>query len=153
MKICIINGPNLQLLGTREPDVYSKITLDDITAKIKNLAKNFKNVRVEFFQSNNEGEIVDKIGNLYKSGCDGIIINPAAYTHTSIAIYDALKAVNIPTIEVHISNIYKRESFRRHSITAGACIGQISGLGIKSYECAFSVLIDYINNNNENSEG
>jgi 3-dehydroquinate dehydratase-2 len=151
MKICVINGPNLQLLGTREPDVYGKITLDDIVVRIKNLAKNFKNVGVEFFQSNNEGEIVDEIGNLYKSGCDGMIINPAAYTHTSIAIYDALKAVNIPTIEVHISNIYKRESFRQHSITAGACIGQISGLGIIGYECAFSALVDYIDTNSENS--
>ncbi len=152
MKICVINGPNLQLLGIREPDVYGKITLDDIVARMKNLAKNFKNLKVEFFQSNNEGDIVDKIGNLYNSGCDGIIINPAAYTHTSIAIYDALKAVNIPTIEVHISNIYKRESFRQHSVTAGACLGQISGLGITGYECALSALVDYINNNSENSK-
>lgn len=151
MKVCVINGPNLQLLGIRELDVYGKITLSTIATRIKNLAKNFKNVKVEFFQSNNEGEIVDKIGNLYKAKCNGIIINPAAYTHTSIAIYDALKAVNIPAIEVHVSNIYKRENFRHHSITAGACIGQISGFGIKSYELAFSALIDYINNNNENS--
>lgn len=146
MNICIINGPNLQLLGTRETDIYGKITLNDIITKIKNLAKKFKNVQIEFFQSNSEGEIVDKIGTLHKSGCNGIIINPAAYTHTSIAIYDALKAINIPVIEVHISNIYKRESFRHHSITAAACIGQISGLGIKSYECALSTLVDYIGN-------
>lgn len=149
MKICVINGPNLQLLGIREPDVYGNFTLNDIATGIKNLAKSFENIKVDFFQSNNEGEIVDKIGNLYKSGYDGIIINPAAYTHTSIAIHDALKAVDIPAIEVHISNIYKRERFRQHSITAGACIGQISGFGIKSYEYAFLALIDYINANNE----
>lgn len=147
MKICIINGPNLQMLGIREPDIYGNVTLDEIVARIKDLAKKNKNVKVEFFQSNSEGEIVDKIGNLYKTGCDGIIINPAAYAHTSIAIYDALKAVNIPTIEVHISNIYKRESFRQHSITAGACIGQISGLGITGYECAFSALVNHIDSN------
>ena len=151
MKICIINGPNLQLLGVREHDIYGKFSLENIITGIKNLTKNFKNVKVEFFQSNNEGEIVDKIGNLYKSNCNGIIINPAAYTHTSIAIYDALKAVNIPTIEVHISNIYKRESFRHHSITIGACIGQISGLGIKSYEYAFLALVDHISNNNKSN--
>ena len=152
MKICIINGPNLQLLGTREPGIYGRITLNDIVAKIKKDAKKYKNVKVEFFQSNNEGEIVDKIGNLYKLGCDGIIINPAAYSHTSIAIYDVLRAANIPAIEVHISNIYKRESFRQHSITAGACIGLISGLGITGYECALSALINYIVSNSENGK-
>ena len=130
-KILIINGPNLNLLGTREPEIYGKFTLPDIENKLKDFAKKI-NVEIECFQSNHEGEIVDKIGGA-KNNFEGIIINPAAYTHTSVAIRDAIASVEIPVIEVHISNIYSREQFRHNSFIAPVAIGQISGLGIKGY--------------------
>ena len=130
-KILVINGPNLNLLGTREPEVYGKFTLADIENKLKDFAKKI-NVEIECFQSNHEGEIVDKIGST-KNNFDGIIINPAAYTHTSVALRDAISSVQIPTIEVHISNIYSREEFRHNSFIAPVVVGQISGLGIDGY--------------------
>ena len=130
-KILIINGPNLNLLGTREPEIYGKLTISDIEKQLKNKAEQLK-VEIECFQSNCEGEIVDKIG-LAKNKFDAIIINPAAYTHTSVAIRDAISAVDIATIEVHISNIYSREEFRHKSFIAPVCVGQISGLGIDGY--------------------
>ena len=130
-KILVINGPNLNLLGTREPEIYGRLTLNDIDTQLKNKAEQLK-VEIECFQSNCEGEIVDKIG-LAKNKFDAIIINPAAYTHTSVAIRDAISAVDIATIEVHISNIYSREEFRHKSFISPVCIGQISGLGIDGY--------------------
>lgn len=130
-KILIINGPNLNLLGTREPEIYGKTTLKDIENEIKNRAEQLK-VEVEFFQSNHEGEIVDKICGA-KGKFDAVIINPAAYTHTSVAIRDAFAAVDIPAIEVHISNVYSREEFRHNSLIAPVVIGQIAGLGIQGY--------------------
>ena len=130
-KILVINGPNLNLLGTREPEIYGRLTLNDIGTQLKNKAEQLK-VEIECFQSNCEGEIVDKIG-LAKNKFDAIIINPAAYTHTSVAIRDAISAVDIATIEVHISNIYSREEFRHKSFIAPVCVGQISGLGIDGY--------------------
>lgn len=130
-RILVINGPNLNLLGTREPEIYGKFTLTDIENTLKDFAKKI-NVEVECYQSNHEGEIVDKIGNA-KNNFNGIIINPAAYTHTSVAIRDAISSVQMPTIEVHISNIYSREQFRHNSFIAPVAIGQISGLGIKGY--------------------
>jgi 3-dehydroquinate dehydratase-2 len=130
-KILIINGPNLNLLGTREPEIYGKTTLKDIETEIKNKAEKL-NVEVECFQSNHEGEIVDKIHSAKKT-FDAIIINPAAYTHTSVAIRDAFAAVDIPAIEVHISNVYSREEFRHNSLIAPVVVGQIAGLGIKGY--------------------
>ena len=130
-KILVINGPNLNLLGTREPEIYGRLTLNDIGTQLKNKAEQLK-VEIECFQSNCEGEIVDKIG-LAKNKFDAIIINPAAYTHTSVAIRDAISAVDIATIEVHISNIYSREEFRHKSFISPVCIGQISGLGIDGY--------------------
>jgi 3-dehydroquinate dehydratase-2 len=130
-KILVINGPNLNLLGTREPEVYGKFTLADIENKLKDFAKKI-NVEIECFQSNHEGEIVDKIGSA-KNNFDGIIINPAAYTHTSVALRDAISSLQIPTIEVHISNIYSREEFRHNSFIAPVAVGQISGLGIDGY--------------------
>ena len=130
-KILVINGPNLNLLGTREPEIYGRLTLNDIETQLKNKAEQLK-VEIECFQSNCEGEIVDKIG-LAKNKFDAIIINPAAYTHTSVAIRDAISAVDIATIEVHISNIYSREEFRHKSFISPVCIGQISGLGIDGY--------------------
>ncbi|MEA5001863.1 MAG: type II 3-dehydroquinate dehydratase [Endomicrobiaceae bacterium] len=137
-KILIINGPNLNLLGTREPEVYGKLTLNEIETELKNLAKELK-VEIECFQSNHEGEIVDKICNA-QNIFDGIVINPAAYTHTSVAIRDAVAAVRIPTIEVHISNVYSRDGFRHNSFIAPVSVGQISGLGIKGYLFALQYL-------------
>ena len=130
-KVLIINGPNLNLLGTREPEIYGKTTLKDIEAELKNKAEKL-NVEIECFQSNHEGEIVDKICGA-KGNFDAIIINPAAYTHTSVAIRDAFAAVDIPAIEVHISNVYSREEFRHNSLIAPVVIGQIAGLGIQGY--------------------
>ena len=132
MKILVIHGPNLNLLGEREPTIYGKATIQQINHLLKNLAKEYK-AEVEFFQSNHEGEIVDKIGQT-KGKFDSLLINPAAYTHTSIAIRDAISAVGIPTIEVHLSNIYAREDFRRQSLIAPVAKGQISGFGIDSYK-------------------
>lgn len=137
-KILIINGPNLNLLGTREPEIYGKFTLADIENKLKNFAKKI-NVEIECFQSNHEGEIVDKIGGA-KNNFEGIIINPAAYTHTSVAIRDAISSVGMPVIEVHISNIYSREQFRHNSFIAPVAVGQISGLGVDGYLFALEKL-------------
>ena len=130
-KVLIINGPNLNLLGTREPEIYGKTTLKDIETELKNKAEKL-NVEIECFQSNHEGEIVDKICGA-KGKFDAVIINPAAYTHTSVAIRDAFAAVDIPAIEVHISNVYSREEFRHNSLIAPAVVGQIAGLGIQGY--------------------
>ncbi len=130
-KVLIINGPNLNLLGTREPEIYGKTTLKDIETELKNKAEKL-NVEIECFQSNHEGEIVDKICGA-KGKFDAVIINPAAYTHTSVAIRDAFAAVDIPAIEVHISNVYSREEFRHNSLIAPVVVGQIAGLGIHGY--------------------
>jgi 3-dehydroquinate dehydratase-2 len=131
MKILMIHGPNLNMLGKREPDIYGSTTLADINKQIEKEAKLLK-LKVEYFQSNSEGEIVTKIQNSLSS-VDGIVINPAAYTHTSVAIRDAILSTNIPTVEVHISNIYKREKFRQNSYISGVAVGVISGFGIYSY--------------------
>lgn len=147
MKILILNGPNLNLLGTREPDKYGAQTLEDIENFVKDKAQKFK-IDVDFEQSNIEGEIVNQIQNA-KGFYDGIIINPAAYTHTSIAIRDAILAVNIPTVEIHLSNIYNREEFRQKSFIAPVCIGQISGFGASSYKLALIALYEYIIQNQE----
>lgn len=130
-KILVINGPNLNLLGEREPDVYGKTTLKDIEDGMRALAKEL-GAELEFFQSNHEGEIVEKIGRSGKA-FDSVIMNPAAYTHTSVAIRDAVAACGIPVIEVHISNIYAREEFRHKSLIAPVAAGQISGLGTEGY--------------------
>ena len=130
-KILVIHGPNLTMLGEREPEIYGNITLENINAELVSLAKEL-NVDVETFQSNIEGEIVSKIGDARKV-FDGLVINPAAYTHTYVAIRDAISGSKLPAIEVHISNVYAREEFRQISITAPVCKGQIAGLGIDSY--------------------
>ena len=134
-KILVIHGPNLDLLGQREPEVYGKTTLREIDKHLVELAKKNK-VALEIFQSNHEGEIVSKIGSL-KNPADVIVINPAAYTHTSVAIRDAISAVRRPVVEVHLSNIYAREKFRHHSLIASVARGQISGFGAQSYELGF----------------
>jgi 3-dehydroquinate dehydratase-2 len=131
IKILVIHGPNLNLLGKREPEIYGKITIEDINKKLKEAAKK-KKVTLEIFQSNHEGEIVDKIGKA-KNRYEALLINPAAYTHTSVAIRDAILAIGIPTVEVHLSNIYAREDFRHNSLIASVVKGQISGFGGDSY--------------------
>ena len=132
MKIIIINGPNLNLLGKREPEIYGSDSFEDY---LSNLKAKFSTINLEYFQSNIEGEIIDK---LHKSGFnyDGIILNAAAYTHTSIGIGDAVKAIEAPVIEVHISNVFARENYRHHSYIAANAKGVISGFGLKSYDLA-----------------
>lgn len=142
-KILVIHGPNLNLLGQREPDIYGKTTLDEINTRLAELAKK-NSVGLAAFQSNHEGEIVDKIGKAPQEGFKAIVINPAAYTHTSVAIRDAVSAVKIPTIEVHLSNIYSREDFRQKSLVAPACKGQISGFGVDSYLLGLQAAINLI---------
>jgi 3-dehydroquinate dehydratase-2 len=131
IKILVIHGPNLNLLGKREPDVYGPITIDEINKELRRIAKK-KGAALEIFQSNHEGEIVDKIGEA-KNKFAVLLINPAAYTHTSVAIRDAILATGIPAVEVHLSNIYSREDFRHDSLIAPVAKGQISGFGIDSY--------------------
>lgn len=142
MKILVINGPNLNLLGTREPDKYGNKTLFDIQSELKGEAEKI-NVEIGFYQSNIEGEIVNKIQEA-KGTYDGIVINPAAYTHTSVAIRDAILATSVPTVEIHISNIHTREEFRRISLTAPACVGQITGFGSGSYKLGLIAIVDYL---------
>lgn len=142
MNILCINGPNLNLLGTREPDKYGKETLADIEASLKTEAEKL-NLNISFYQSNIEGEIVTEIQKAM-GRFDGIIINPAAYTHTSIAIRDALLAVQIPAVEIHLSNIHKRDSFREKSFTADVCIGQITGFGSYGYVMALYAMHNYL---------
>lgn len=142
-KILVIHGPNLNLLGQREPDIYGKITLDKINRELKKIAKKRK-VALAIAQSNYEGRIVDLIGNAKKKYA-GILINPAAYTHTSIAIRDALAGCGIPAIEAHLSNIYSREEFRQKSLISPVAKGTIMGFGYKSYTLGLEALIDLIN--------
>ncbi len=142
MKIVVIQGPNLNMLGLREQNIYGPMKLDDIHAQMETYAKQSE-IDIEFFQSNLEGEIVDKIQECM-GDANGIIINPAAYTHTSIAIRDAIKAVQIPTVEVHISNIYAREEFRQKSLIAPVCAGQIAGFGPFSYHLAMVSMVQIL---------
>jgi 3-dehydroquinate dehydratase II len=130
-RILVLNGPNLNLLGKRQPEIYGRLTLDQINRKIQILAKEL-GVEVEVRQSNNEGELVGWIQEAPKK-FGAIVINPAAYTHSSVAIRDAISATGVPTVEIHISNIYRREEFRKHSYIAGAAVGQITGFGVTSY--------------------
>ena len=134
-KILVIHGPNLNLLGRREPEIYGRVTLASVNRLLEKLARDHK-VSLEVFQSNHEGEIVSKIG-ASRRRADALVINPAAYTHTSVAIRDAIAAVKIPTVEVHLSNIYAREEFRHQSLIAPVASGQVSGFGEASYELGF----------------
>ena len=150
MKILVINGPNLNMLGLREPEIYGKLTLDNINGELVDFAKE-NNVEIDFFQSNHEGEIIDRIHSANES-YDGVVINPAAYTHYSHAIGDAIKSVYVPFVELHISNIFVREDFRSKSVTAPACIGVISGFGDYSYKLAILSIINYLKSK-KNLEG
>jgi 3-dehydroquinate dehydratase II len=135
-RILLIHGPNLGLLGEREPEIYGKFTLEEIDSELKSIAQE-RGLELESFQSDSEGEIVTKIGKA-RDGFDIIIINPAGYTHTSVAIRDAVEAAGLPAIEVHLSNIYAREEFRNKSLIAPVCLGQISGFGKESYLLALN---------------
>ncbi|MCX6355950.1 MAG: type II 3-dehydroquinate dehydratase [Candidatus Aureabacteria bacterium] len=139
MKILVIHGPNLQLLGVRERDVYGEVSLEEINATLRGIAAG-EGAEIEILQSNHEGEIVDAIGGAL-GRFDAILINPAAYTHTSVAIRDAILSVKIPTVEVHLSNIYAREEFRHTSLIAPVAVGQVTGFGSQSYSLGLGALI------------
>ena len=137
MKILILNGPNLNLLGKREPDVYGSRSFDDFFTALE---KDFPQIALEYYQSNHEGALIDK---LHEAGfsVDGIVLNAGALTHTSIALADAIGAINAPVIEVHISNVYQREAFRHHSYLSAKCVGSIVGLGLEGYRLAVGYFV------------
>jgi 3-dehydroquinate dehydratase-2 len=140
MLILVLHGPNLNLLGTREPEVYGHATLADIDRQLADMAVEL-GVTIETFQSNHEGALIDRIHAAARQGAAGLLINPGAYTHTSIALRDALSAVAIPAVEVHLSNIHARESFRRHSRIAPVAMAQVAGFGAASYLLALRGLV------------
>ena len=140
MKILVINGPNLNMLGIREPDIYGSSTYQDLQRMISDHAC-ARGAEVSFFQSNHEGALMDAIQQAYFDGVEGIILNPAAYTHTSVALLDALKAVAIPTVEVHISDVSRREDFRRRSYVRPACVATVMGRGFAGYLDAMDILL------------
>ena len=144
MKILVLNGPNINMLGIREPDVYGKNSFADLLALLEQVGRE-ENIQIEQYQSNHEGCLVDKIQEAYGK-FDGIVINPAAYTHSSVAILDALKAVSIPAVEVHISDVDSREPFRQISYPAMACIKTFKGLGLEGYRQAILYLKDFLHN-------
>jgi len=145
LKILVLHGPNLNLLGMREPDHYGASTLADINQQLADLAGTM-DIDIDNYQSNHEGELVDRIHQAVTDGIDGIVINPAAYTHTSIALRDALLASNIPFVEVHLSNIHKREAFRHKSMLADAAIGVVTGFGATSYAMALNGINQQLRN-------
>ncbi|MDR1066428.1 MAG: type II 3-dehydroquinate dehydratase [Clostridiales bacterium] len=141
-KIALINGPNLNFLGVREPEIYGRATLADIEKLTADKCAEL-GFSSQCFQFNSEGAIIDCLQQLYYDGARGVIINPGAFTHYSYALRDALTSVSMPSVEVHISNIHKREEFRRRSVTAEACVGQICGFGVNGYILAVYALVDY----------
>jgi 3-dehydroquinate dehydratase-2 len=138
MKILVLNGPNLNLLGSREPEIYGRATLADLETELREA---FPDVSFSFYQSNSEGALIDRLHTGMQEKIDGVVFNPGAYTHTSVALRDAVAAIGIPVVEVHLSNIHAREAFRHHSLIAPVCVGQISGLGRYGYQLAVSFLI------------
>lgn len=143
MKILVLHGPNLNLLGTREPEVYGHQTLEQINAAIAGLAGEL-GVEATFFQSNHEGGLIDRIHRTREEGIQGLILNPGGFTHTSVALRDAIAGVAIPTVEVHLSNVHAREEFRRHSFISPVAIGQVSGFGAESYLLALRGLLAWL---------
>ncbi len=141
-KILVIHGPNLNMLGKREAGVYGKMTLGEVNKSITSLAEEL-HVDVSIFQSNSEGALIDKIQEASER-CDAMVLNPGGYTHTSVALRDAIAAVNVPVIEVHISNIYTREAFRHHSYISGVAMGQIAGFGVNSYLLGLRAAVDFV---------
>jgi len=145
MKLLVINGPNLNLLGIREPEIYGQISLEQIMAELQAEAAPF-GCSLEAYQSNHEGDLIDQVQRALTDGFSGIIINPGGYTHTSVALRDAVSGVALPTIEVHLSNIHAREEFRHHSFIAPVSIGQIAGFGVYGYSLALQALMNYLQN-------
>lgn len=143
MKILILHGPNLNLLGTREPEVYGSTTLDDINARLREMAAQ-KNVELRIVQSNHEGALIDELHKARAERFDGVLINPGALAHYSYALRDAIAAAALPAIEVHISNVHKREEFRHRSVIAAVCLGQVIGFGWRSYVLGLEGLIAHI---------
>jgi len=139
-KILVVNGPNINILGKRELEIYGDLSYNNLVDELKSYAKK-KDVCLDEFQSNSEGAIIDKLQELIGGAYDALIINPAAYSHYSYAIYDALKAIKIKKVEVHLTNIFARDEFRKNSVTAGACDGVISGFGFDSYKLAIDYLL------------
>lgn len=152
IKVRVLNGPNLNLLGTREPDIYGSHCLQDIRRRLEEEAADY-GIVLDFYQSNHEGDIIDKIHGALAEGFNGIIINPGAYTHYSYAIRDAISAVRLPTVEVHLSNIHAREDFRSRSVIAPVCIGQICGLGTDGYSAALFALHKKLDPKKDRQEG
>ncbi len=144
MKFLVINGPNLNMLGIREPDVYGRMTLEDINTRLQKLAGELGDVELAFFQSNHEGAIIDFIQQGHGTELAGALINPGGLTHTSVSLHDAIKAVDYPFIEVHLSNLHRREEWRKQSLISAAAIGTIMGLGWRGYEAALRVLVDRV---------
>jgi 3-dehydroquinate dehydratase-2 len=142
MKILILHGPNLNLLGTREPEVYGSMTLENINEKMIALGKEL-NAEIKCIQSNHEGALIDALHDA-RAWANGVLFNPGGYTHTSVALRDAISAIQIPVIEVHLSNVYAREEFRHHSFVSAVCKGKVTGIGWKSYELGLRGLIDII---------
>lgn len=139
-KLAVLNGPNLDRLGKREPEVYGRATLADLERELRD-ALTGDAVELEFFQSNHEGELIDRIAHLADRKFDGIVINPGGLTHTSVALRDALAGAGVPAVEVHISNVHAREEFRHKSLTAGVCVGVVAGLGLQGYRVAAEFLL------------
>ena len=141
-QILLLNGPNLNLLGTREPEVYGAATLDDVVEEVTALA-NDGDAEIRHVQSNHEGDLVDALHDA-RDWADGVVFNPGAYTHTSIALRDAISAIDLPVVEVHVSNVHAREDFRRHSMIAPVCLGVVAGFGIDSYSVALDALLRHL---------
>jgi 3-dehydroquinate dehydratase-2 len=151
VRVLVVHGPNLNLLGKREPDIYGATTLPEIDETLAQTASE-RDVEIRTVQSNHEGELIDAIHDA-ASWADGIVINPAAYTHTSVALRDAIVAVGLPAVEVHLSNIHAREDFRRRSLIAPVCLGQIGGFGPRSYLLGLASIVDHVRGMQESSEG